>query len=527
MISVLIRACLSGFLLVFSQPLVIESIALQKPIIPLFLQPIFAWLGLTGLWFTCSRVHSLLQGYLAGLVAGVVYFSLSLHWLYIAMHVYGGIAPVVACLLVVLLALVISQYWAFALLLTAWIKQHKHSLFWAFPLCFTSFEFVRHLGELGFPWGQIGYALAPVYVLAQPAAFLGIHGLNTILLLESLCFYLVLQALLNANQRPLLRMRIHLLFVVLLAHALFGNIYLKQVRKQEQQADYVSIALLQGNIDQKTKNHSEMNASFIWSRYLSLEKKARAQGAQILVWPEGAWPVAANHDGNILTPISKDEEPYAYRFIRLVGSGSLSYKEQTPTAYYNSLFWTDENYRIWGVYDKTHLVPFGEYVPYQSILPVEKFVSGLFNTTVGTQHAPFQTPFGRIGALICYEGIFPEIAAGFAKQRAEFLVNVTNDAWYGVSSAPYQHLMFYVIRAIETGLPIARAANTGFSALIYPSGEISTLTTLFKEEVALFHVPKMTHVHPYARLPQDIFAWFNLILLGLLCLAIRFKVWTT
>jgi apolipoprotein N-acyltransferase len=143
---------------------------------------------------------------------------------------------------------------------------------------------------------------------------------------------------------------------------------------------------------------------------------------------------------------------------------------------FNSAIFVDGGRWITGRYDKRHRVPFGEFVPFRALLPVGKVVPGSLDFTPGESAAPIGEP--PLGVLICYDGVFPELARASAREGAGLLVNLTNDGWYGVSSAPWQHRDFYVLRAIETGKPVLRAANNGLSALIDARGRIVVQTAL-------------------------------------------------
>jgi apolipoprotein N-acyltransferase len=151
---------------------------------------------------------------------------------------------------------------------------------------------------------------------------------------------------------------------------------------------------------------------------------------------------------------------------------------------YNSAYVVGKDGGVLGIYHKVHLVPFGEYTPLAEYIP---FLEGLTAEGIGFHpgqgHHPIVTAVGRIGILICYEGIFPEIARQTVKSGAQVLVNITNDAWYDRSSAPYQHFVSYIFRAVETDRYILRAANTGISGIIDPRGRIKATTRIFEDAV--------------------------------------------
>jgi apolipoprotein N-acyltransferase len=163
--------------------------------------------------------------------------------------------------------------------------------------------------------------------------------------------------------------------------------------------------------------------------------------------------------------------------------GSPAYEvEGGRVRYLNSAFHIDQLGTITGRSDKVHLVPFGEYVPLAGLLPfVSKVVQGIGDFSPGKGTYPLASGKGALGVLICFEGIFPEVSRGYVNRGAGLLVNITNDAWFGRSSAPYQHLSMTVFRAVENRVPLVRAANTGISALIDAKGHVRGMTTLFSE----------------------------------------------
>jgi apolipoprotein N-acyltransferase len=177
------------------------------------------------------------------------------------------------------------------------------------------------------------------------------------------------------------------------------------------------------------------------------------------------------------------------------------------TKYYNRAYLLSETGRIIGRYDKIHLVPFVEYVPLRGLFFfVDKLANGAAGDfSMGTTSDPIPTDIGPVGTLICYEAIFPESARLFAKNGAALLVNITNDAWFGTTSAPYQHFSMARMRAIETRLFLIRAANTGISAVVDPTGNDEIRTAIFTRTVALGDVIPKPRITFYTRF-GDVFA---------------------
>jgi apolipoprotein N-acyltransferase len=189
--------------------------------------------------------------------------------------------------------------------------------------------------------------------------------------------------------------------------------------------------------------------------------------------------------------------------------GSLSSrKEGEEVKVYNSAYFISPRPRIMGRYDKIHLVPFGEYVPLSSFFPIFNALVGLGNITPGEKVVIFQSPHGRFGTLICFEAIFPELCRKFVRNGADFMVTITNDAWFGKTSAPYQHLAQATFRSVENRIWLVRAANTGISAFVDPWGRINAASGLFTREVLIGKIDlrgsNMTFYAQYG----DVFALF-------------------
>lgn len=510
----LLLAFISGLLLIASQPLMLGEAA--HPLLPGYVQPLFAWTGFALLFHALSGAGPLMA-YLTGLSAGLVYFMGTLYWVVVAMHVFGNLPMSTALLLLALLSFVVAQFWALALLLAAWFAKRGGRFGLYVVLLLTCAEFFRSLGFLAFPWPQPGYTFAPLPLLAQGAALLGVNGLTLLVLAQALLLTRIYQ-LSRAGHHEKARARRWQLLATLGAQLAFGALHLIYVERLEAHSPHLKTALLQGNIEQGIKNHAAQNSALILSRYQKLVTTALDQGATLLIWPESAWPLFIDRDTRqlALSPSDPNTPQPPAGVWHVIGAPTLTQENRALKAIYNSVVLTDNAMNIHSFYDKTHLVPFGEYMPLRGILPGDKFVPGMSDFSPGAEIRPLQSPLAALGPLICYEGIFPEISAEHVRHGAQALINVTNDAWFGISSAPFQHLAFYPIRAIETGRAIARAANTGVSALIHPTGAITDRTEIYTERMQLIDLPLMSHSTLYVRLPQDLFCW---IIAGFLLLS--------
>ena len=246
------------------------------------------------------------------------------------------------------------------------------------------------------------------------------------------------------------------------------------------------VGIVQGNIEQRIKNKSPEFRKEIITRYYDGSLRVLKAGAEILVWPEAAWP------GYLNTQLKRFPMPDLGVPLLV---GAPAFDAGAERRHFNSAFWVDNQGLILGRHDKNHLVPFGEYVPMRWLLPVNRFVPGLMDFSAGESMAPLGVP--PAGILICFDGVFPELAREATLQGASWLVNMTNDGWYGVSSAPYQHRDFYVFRAVENRRWVVRAANTGVSAIIDHFGRIRHETDLNQETVLAASIQLRSERSPY------------------------------
>jgi len=305
-------------------------------------------------------------------------------------------------------------------------------------------DLARQFAATGFPWNPLGsvweFPGRPGDIMIQPAALVGVHGLTL--------------ATIALASLPLLGWRWRAGGVALLA--LWFGFGLLRIDQPTPPGPDLTVLLIQGNVAQGQKWDQALLVS-IFRRYLDLTRQAVAQAdgrPVVIVWPETASPAQLQTDGQARELIAEA----ASGATTLIGSVRFDENDRPR----NSLFALGANGMIEGIYDKWHLVPFGEYQPDWLPLGVQVVPGGGFAPGPGprTLHIPGLPP---VGALICYEAIFPGQVTD-SNDRPEWMVNVTNDAWFGDSAGPRQHLAAARLRAVEEGLPLMRAANTGISA---------------------------------------------------------------
>jgi len=481
---------LSGILLGLSQPLVISTFG-QAPLDPTGLTGLLCFVGYVPVFMLLERL-SPGRAFFAGLLTGIVQHAIILYWFVIAMNVFGGVAIIWSVATLLFTAAVIGSYMGAAFAVVRVVSTRFSWPLWVLlPPAATSAEYMLNFILVGgFPWANVSHSLVTIPVLLQSASVVGSYGLVFFIVLINATLAALIVALRRKKPLPY----VALLVSAILAAASLGYGAYRLRTYDVASARIIKVALLQGNIEQGIKNHAFQHSSFIIDKFKALQNKAVAQGAQLVVWPEAAMPV--------MVPARQKNMPPTGAIPPATIMGTLLYEDKLDTdtgemrhVLYNAALILDDHYAIKGHSAKTHLVPFGEYVPWpfehivQKVVPNLGFFgrgqpSDVHEVSLDGAAAPV-----KIGVTICYEGIFPEISRGLARSGAELLVNLTNDAWYGVSSAPYQHLNQYKLRAVENGRSYVRATNTGVSAVIDARGRSFGDTPLYEDAAPVIDVP--------------------------------------
>jgi apolipoprotein N-acyltransferase len=448
--SLLSLPLLSGLLLILCQPPVSLFFVAYIALVPLFfsLKP--------GIWR---------HNFLVGFYTGIVCYTGLVYWVVVAMNAYGGISVPFSILTLLLLVLYISLYTGCFTWLISYLKERfRIPLYLSAPSVWILLEYLRGVLLSGFPWSFLGHSQYNFLPIVQVVSVTGTYFLSFLIVAINCLIY----SALSEKRFPLAYGgSVVALFAACLV---FGFMQLRAPIRGT-----VKASIVQGNIRQDIKFDEAYKNSII-RRYIDLTSGS-SRGADLVIWPETAMPF-----------IFLEEE--ASRAVRVLPStlsnhlllGTIS--RDRRGRYYNTAYMINRQGEIEGAYSKTHLVPFGEYTPLTAYFPfLEKISVAAGDFFPGPSHEPMITGVGKIGMLICYEGVFPFLTSETVRQGAEMLVNITNDAWFGPTSAPYQHFAFYVFRAVETDRYVLRAANTGISAIIDPRGRTTARTGMFKEAV--------------------------------------------
>jgi len=285
--------------------------------------------------------------------------------------------------------------------------------------------------------------------------------------------------------------------------------------REQRDGKQIRASIIQGNIEQDRKWEPEYQNAVI-ATYKDLSLKAAGFSPSIVVWPETAVPFFFMADKTY----SRDLIEFQRQLNSHLLFGTILVKGTQGNRHLlaNSAVVLNESGKVTYTYDKIHLVPFGEYVPLQKLLFfINKLVVGIGDYVHGNNYLRADTPSGSFAPLICYEIIFPGLVRKFYSNGGDYMVNITNDAWFGKTSGPYQHFSMAVFRAVENRKPVIRAANTGISGFIDSNGKIISLTDLFQKAILTEDIKTDSTVSFYAKY-GDLFSYlcivFSVILLA-------------
>jgi len=431
----------------------------------------FAWFGLVPLVLVMQR-----RPFKSGFIAGLVFFAATLYWVNIVMTTYGHLPLAVSFALYLLLAAYLALYWGAATWAACRLKEFRnYPLAMTLPVFWVAMEFLREFLLTGFPWATLGYSQQAWLPVIQSADLFGVYGLSYLLVLGNTAFAECFQAVCRKMPREIPLKSALITVVLLLLNYGYGVWCLQH--DLDIRTETLQTALVQGNISQDLKWQPENQLNTV-NTYRDLSLRAERSGTkELIVWPEAAMPFYFQDGGKLAASVS-DLSVETGAFL-LFGSPAYQ-RDAAGLRYLNSAFLLSPMGRVLGRSDKNHLVPFGEYVPLSGFLPfVNKLVVGIGDYSSGTIK-PLPINGHQLGILVCYEVIFPELAREYVRQGSDLLINITNDAWFGKSSAPWQHLAMARFRAVENRVWLARAANTGISAFISPSGKVVQQTNLFE-----------------------------------------------
>ncbi len=432
---------------------------------PLRPKAAFRWGYITGLFMSLGTIYWIYKPTLPGAVAAILYHPL-----------FFGLFG-----------------WAYA-----YVRQRLgEKTIFAAPFLWVSMEYLKSLGEVGFPWVTIGYTQTYYLSLIQYAEYTSVYGVSFWIVWLNVCVYQIFRFSQDRRRWATYGGAFAALFI---GAWLQGRMTIPEALPERESA---RVAVVQGNIDpylKWDKNLREMN----FAVYERLTLQVGRENADLIIWPETATPTYLLHDRAGLMRVRR----LVLALNIPILTGTMDYIRLPDRSYktFNSITLIDHGPGPYQKYAKMHLVPFGERVPWEDDIPLLKtllsrFEMGEGNFSPGEEVIIFDVPIRRaaeqatnggrikVGGVICFESIFSDLVRQFVRRGAQLLVVVTNDGWFGRTVAPYQHAQIAVFRAVENRISVARSANTGVSMTIDPYGRVRKQTPIFEEAVFIDELP--------------------------------------
>jgi apolipoprotein N-acyltransferase len=491
---------------------------------------LLAWVALIPLHIALDGLSRRRQAFWLGWLAGIICSTGIMSWVVTAMNTYGKVPLVFSYGIMLLLTAYLGLYVGIYSAGVVWFRMlmPRYGLF-AAPCLWVTLELLRTYVLSGLPWSLLGYSQYRQLDVIQIADHLGVYGVSFLIVLSNVALaelYLWLMPLFRGFRPARLPWELVTTAAMLVSLSWAYSTSLIASETMEHSKATLQVGVVQPNIDQAVKWDQAFREETL-RRYDHLTESF-GYGVDLVVWPEAA------------TPFIYEREPvYQLQLVAmanrasaplLFGSPAVRFDQERKPFLLNSAYLLSPDGELLGRYDKQHLVPFGEYIPLKSSLLffLEKMVEGIgdFQAGPGPTILSFQlkesdgvAPARRVkfGVVICYEVIFPDLVRRIAGSGAEFLVTITNDAWFGDSSAPAQHFSMVVFRSVENHLAFARAANTGISGFIDPFGRIIVASPTFTQTALQAEIPVRQTKTFYSR-HGDVFAYGCMLISLLFCL---------
>jgi len=496
--------------------LAVVSGALTALSFPKFNLSFLAWISLIPLLFIIL-IHKPRQSFLLGLVAGCVHYGLLIYWIPSVPAHYGNVALWLSFLIYIVFVLFLALFWAFFALVLAKINQaFPQGAFFLAPFLWVSFEYILTYFLTGFPWELLGYSQYKNLPLIQMAAITGVYGLSLVIV-----FF---QSMFVYSMKFRLKSPFFVTLAVIIALHAAGFWALE---KGSDEGLSFKAAVIQGDVssDIYWDKVSEETIVNLFEKHIDLSRRAYQSGARLIIWPEFSVPLCFSCNQKLY----QDFKERLYQFVKETKTTLLLGTNEVASAdgrllYFNTalcLSPTLEQSR----YYKMHLVPFGEYTPYKKVFFfIEKMTHAIGDITPGRKYTLHRFSHLKFGSPICYEIIFPNLVRQFVKKGAHFLVTITNDGWYGRSSAPYQHFSMAILRAVENRRYLLRAATTGISGIIDPYGRVLAESKLMTETFLTANIIPSSKQTVYSRW-GDLLSYLSLTLSALfLILTMRKRI---
>jgi apolipoprotein N-acyltransferase len=455
-------------------------------------------LAFPGLLWLLEGVATRRSAFFTGWWFGFGHFVLGLYWISFALLTdvakFWWMMPFAIAGLPALLAIFIGLATLGLHVVCRRLKLSGLARVLAFAMLWTVFEYLRGHILTGFPWNLIGYSWTSFLPVLQSVAVIGVYGLGLLTVAVA-----SLPALLSDPSESVMRARASVAYGIALIGLIGLSGWVRLSQADTVPVPGVMLRVVQPNIAQTLKwVPAERARNF--ERLLELTASPVAAGAAPVthvIWPETAVPFFLERDAGARQAMASVTPPGGGI---LTGAPRVRAEANGENRFWNSLHAVDGSGAVVASYDKFHLVPFGEYMPLRGILPVDGIAAGATDFSSGPGPATIQVPgLPPFSPLICYEVIFPG-AVKDPGNRPDWLLNVTNDAWYGKSAGPHQHFAISRVRAVEEGLPLVRSANTGISGIIDSYGRVTAYLGLGERGIVDAALPGALPITPYGRI---------------------------
>ena len=488
----------------------------------------FQWGSLA--WIALLPLHRVLlnatvqQAFFRGWLAGFFAFIGTMYWVVVAMYLFGKVPLPISIAIMFLLTTYLGLFagiyaWGFV-----WIEQRWATVAWILAPClWVSLEFLRTFAFSGLPWGLLGYSQFKWLPIIQVANITSVYGVSFLIVLVNIALFLLLRWILT--KKPIRGSLIQPWIPIATAAAIVLVVWLYGLSQlTTPSSESLNVGIVQANIDQTHKWDTDYQLGTL-ERYARLTKTI-IPDSDFILWPEAATPFLfereISYQSFVVEMIEQAQIPLVF------GSPALRRHDDGRPYLLNSAYVLSPSGEITGRYDKQHLVPFGEYIPLKTFLFfLEKLVVGIGDFQPGSGPTLLSIPYdsgqkeAKFGVAICYEVIFPNLVRQLVNEGTNFLVTITNDAWFGDTVAPYQHFAMVVFRAVENRMAFARAANTGVSGFIDPTGHIYAPVPIFTEE-SFFGSISLGEPTTFYTQFGDVFAWTCVIISLFLLWFIKF-----
>jgi len=496
---------------------------------PKFDVGLLAWVALVPLHIALDSSRRT-QAFWLGWLSGMIGFTGIMSWVVTAMHTYGKVPLLISYGIMLLLTAYLGLFVAVYSAGVVWFRMlvPRYGLF-AAPCLWVTLELLRTYLLSGLPWSLFGYSQYRQLDLIQVADHLGVYGVSFLIVLANVALaelYLWLMPLFRGFRPARLPWELVTTSAMLIGLSWAYSTSVIVSEESERPKATIRVGVVQPNIDQAVKWDQSIREETL-RRYDHLTESF-GYGTDLIIWPEAATPFVYEREPlyqlQLVAMATRASAPL------LFGSPAVRFDTDRKPYLLNSAYLLSPEGSLLGRYDKQHLVPFGEYIPLKSsaLFFLDKLVEGIGDFQAGPGPTIFsiqpkmsdesmpQRPV-KFGVLICYEVIFPDLVRHMAAAGAEFLVTITNDAWFGDSSAPAQHFSMVVFRSVENHRAFARAANTGISGFIDPFGRIIKASRIFMQTALQATIAVRQQQTFYSRY-GDVFAYGCMIISLLLCL---------